>query len=92
VDPVELSVNMTVRGTAPVLLLEVNAATGGAGTSATVMYPFFTSESLPALFVTVSNTVYVPGEVNVNVGLASELCTPSPVNSHAYVNGAVPVD
>jgi hypothetical protein len=92
-DPVEISVNLTVRGAAPDLLLEVNAATGGAGTSTTVMYPVFTSESLPAPFVTVRVTVNVPGVGYVYVGPASELSTsPSLVKSHAYVNGAVPVD
>ena len=79
-----------VRGPAPDLLLEVDAATGGVGTSTTVRYPFFTLRVAADTIVTVRDTVNAP-VVYVNAGPAAELSTsPSPEESHAYVNGAVP--
>ena len=57
-DPVDSSVNWTVRGAVPEVSDSVNAATGVVGP--TTMYPVIVVAFWPIKFVSVSVTVYVP--------------------------------
>jgi hypothetical protein len=60
---VDRSTNWTPKGTVPVVTFGMNAATGADATLLTVIYPPFVTVLLPAVFVAVRITVYVPAVV-----------------------------
>jgi hypothetical protein len=60
IEPVDISVNDTVRGVNPISGAAVKFATGATGAGSTVIKFVFNSESLPNELVTVRLTEYVP--------------------------------
>jgi hypothetical protein len=98
---VEESVNFTVNGSVPVVTFDIKEATG-ADTLLTVIKSVFVTVWLPAVFVAVSETVYVPASEYVCDGFSSEAVLPSPnvhdqevgelldASMNATVSGTVP--
>jgi len=62
---VEESTNWTCRGSEPLVTFATNAATGDVPDLSATIYPVSVSVSLPAEFVAVRVTVYVPALVYV---------------------------
>ena len=93
--------NFTVNGSVPVVTFDEKEATG-ADTVLTVIKPVFVTVWLPAVFVAVSETEYVPAFEYVCDGFSSEAVLPSPnvhdqevgelldASMNATVSGTVP--
>jgi hypothetical protein len=75
-EPVDSSVNWTVRGAVPEVRDSVNAATGVV--PPTTMYPVMVVVFSPCEFSSVNDTVYVPLFTYVLVGFSRVLVLPSP--------------